>query len=88
MWNLKYYNKLVNITKQKQTHKYREQVTGEREQGKRNMGVGDYERQTITYKTNYKDILYNMGIQPIFYNDNKWSITFKDCETLYYTPNI
>lgn len=50
------------------------------------MGVGDYERQTVMYKTNYKDILYNMGIQPVFYNDNKLSIIFKDCETLYYTP--
>ena len=26
------------------------------------------------------------GIQPIFYNDYKWSITFKNCESLYCTP--
>ena len=28
MWNLKTYNKLVNITKKKQTHRYREQTSG------------------------------------------------------------
>ena len=28
MWNLKKYNKLVNTTKKKQTHRYREQTSG------------------------------------------------------------
>ena len=28
MWNLKELNKLVNITKKKQTHRYREQTSG------------------------------------------------------------
>ena len=28
MWNLKKYNKLVNITKKQQTHGYREQTSG------------------------------------------------------------
>ena len=28
MWNLKKYNKLVNITKNKQSHRYREQAGG------------------------------------------------------------
>ena len=28
MWNLKKYHKLVNITKKKQTHRYREQTSG------------------------------------------------------------
>ena len=31
MWKLKYYNKLGDIAKHKQTHKYRGQITGERE---------------------------------------------------------
>ena len=31
----------------------------------------------------YKDILYNTGI---FYNNYKWSITIKNCESLYCTP--
>ena len=26
------------------------------------------------------------GIQQIFYNNYKWNITFKNCESLYYTP--
>ena len=25
-------------------------------------------------------------IQPIFYNNYKWSITFKNCESLYFIP--
>ena len=29
MWNLKNYNKLVNIIKKKQTHIYRKQITGD-----------------------------------------------------------
>ena len=28
MWNLKNYNKLVNITKKKETHRYGEQTSG------------------------------------------------------------
>ena len=28
MWNFKKYSKLVNITKKKQTHRYREQTSG------------------------------------------------------------
>ena len=28
MWDLKKYNKLVNITKKKQAHRYREQTSG------------------------------------------------------------
>ena len=39
MWNLKKYNKLVNITKKKQTHRYREQTSGERGEGR---GEGQY----------------------------------------------
>ena len=41
MWNLKKYNKLVTITKKKQTHRCREQTSGYqwRERGK--MRVGD-----------------------------------------------
>ena len=40
----KKYNKPVNITKQKQTHRYREQtsgISGEREGGRDNVGEGD-----------------------------------------------
>ena len=43
MWNLKKYNKLVNITKKKQIYRYGEQLvvtSGERETGRGNRGVG------------------------------------------------
>ena len=52
----KNYSKLVNITKKKQSHRYREQTSsyqwGE-ERGKGNIGVGDQEVQVITYKISY-----------------------------------
>ena len=40
------------------------------------------------HKINYKDILYNAGNVTIFYNNYKWSITFKNCELLCHTPLI
>ena len=54
MQNLKIYNKLENITKKKQIHRYREQTSlvltsGEVERGK--IGVGEWEIQTIGYNT-------------------------------------
>ena len=37
----------------------------------------------------YKGILYIVGIQPIFYYTYKWSIIFKNCESLLlYTCNL
>ena len=40
----------------------------------------------IMYKVSYKDMLYKMKIELIFYNNYKWSISFKNCESLYCTP--
>ena len=58
----KKYNKLVNIIKNTQTHRYREQTSGYPQgEGRGNMEVGKWEVQTIMYKINYKDILYNTG---------------------------
>ena len=37
----KKYNKLVNITKKKHTHRYREQTSGEREEERGKIEVGD-----------------------------------------------
>ena len=42
MWNLKKYNKLVNKTKKKQTHRYRKKLmftSGERKWGRGNIWV-------------------------------------------------
>ena len=60
----KKYNKLVNITKKKQTTDIENKlaVTGrEREGGRDSIGVGGLEVQTIRYKISYKDIFYNTG---------------------------
>ena len=43
------YNKLVNITKKKQTHRYREQTSGYY-WGRGNIGVGEWEIQTMGCK--------------------------------------
>ena len=48
------------------------------------LGVGD-EIQTIRYKKSYKDRLCSTtGNISLFYNDCKWSITLRNCESLYY----
>ena len=54
----------MNITKKRQTHRYREQTSGYQGgegRARGNTGVGDEEVQTVRYKISYKDILYNMG---------------------------
>ena len=59
-------------------------VEGERRWGK--IGVPDSEVQTAMYKKrSYKDILYSTGNLTNIYNNFKWSLTFKNCESLYYT---
>ena len=62
------YNRLVNTTKKKQTHKYGEKLvkklvftSGERVGMRANIWVGNSEVQTILYEISYKDILYNVG---------------------------
>ena len=72
----KKYNKPVTITKKKQTHRYRGQTSGfQQKDGRRELR----EMQTIRCKISY-------GMQEIFYNNYKWSTTFKSCESLYCTP--
>ena len=89
----KKYNKVVNIIK-RQTHRYKEQVSGyqwceERREGQdRGRGL----RGTNYYIKNkhiIQPIFHNdkyIGILPIFYSNYKWRITFKYCESLYCTP--
>ena len=37
----------------------------------------------LIYKTDYENVLNKQGIQPIFCNNCKWSLTFKNCITIY-----
>ena len=67
------YNILVNITKNKQTHRYREQIScyqwREEREGGGNIRIEEYEVQTLRYKISYKDIMYNAkNIANIFNN--------------------
>ena len=93
--NLKKNNKLVNETKKKLTHIYREQnsrlpVWAEG-RGRGNAEVKEQKIQTIKYKISYKDILYKVAIikYPIFYSNYEWDINcVKNCVTILYTCNI
>ena len=40
------------------------------------------------YKISYMDISVQMGVQPLFYNDYKWSVIFKNYETIPYIYNL
>ena len=58
----KKYNKIVNITKKKQTQRYREQISGY--QWGEGRGEGKYRGRGLRgtdYKISYRDILYNTG---------------------------
>ena len=57
----KKYNKLVNKTKRRQTHRYREQTNGYGEVGRGAIGVNARERQSIECKTGYQGILNSSG---------------------------
>ena len=59
-WNFfKKYKKLVTIKKNKPTHRYREETSGDQRGGGR--GERDKKAQTISYKISCKDIRYNTG---------------------------
>ena len=62
-------------------------TSGEREGGRGKIGVGEEQEQTTMYKIGkVQEYIVQQGIQPIFYNNYKWSITFKNCESLCCTP--
>ena len=67
----KKYNKLVNITKKKQTHRYREQTSGYQ------CGWGEWDGQTLGCKIGSRMYRTTWGIEPIFCNNCEWSVTFK-----------
>ena len=73
MWNLEN-NKLENVTKEKQTHRYRGQISGYQwgeQSGERQLMGRKLYVQTIVYKIRYKDVLYNIGNIPTFHNNYK-----------------
>ena len=68
----KQYNKRVNITKKKkQDHWYRKQTSGLLSGATQGWG---WEVKT----TGYKDVFIAQGTQPVFYNNYKWSVHFKN----------
>ena len=75
-------NKLVNITETDSQIQRTDQWLPER---RSKIGVGDQEAQTTTYKISYKDVQYGEYSQYFIVN-YKWSITFKNHESLRCTP--
>ena len=61
MRNFKKYNKLVNITENKQTQRYREQTSGY-QCGGGNTGVGEWEAQTTGCKVSSRMYYTTQGI--------------------------
>ena len=61
MWNLKKYNKLVNITKKNKTDKENKLmvISGKAEEGRGNTAVGYKDIQSTICKISHNDILYN-----------------------------
>ena len=59
----KMYNKLVNITKKKQTYRYGERTSGYQwgDKGRGKIRLGEWKVQTTGCKVGYKDVLYNTG---------------------------
>ena len=87
----KKYNKLVNITKKKQTHRYGEQTSSYQwGKGKRggNIWVVEWEVQTAMYKINKQQgyIVQHGEIQPLFCNNFKWSIIYTNIASPCATP--
>ena len=62
----KEYNKLVNIRKTKQTHRELVVASRKREWRRNNIGVEEYEVQSIRHKISYKDILFNREYSQYF----------------------
>ena len=89
MWNLKRDEKLVTITKKNQVHRYRGETSGHQKGEGRGEGqhrVGGLRGSPVTYEISYRMHCTTEGVQSVFYNYYKWSITFKNCESLYCTP--
>ena len=62
------YNQDVNVIKRSRLP--------DREETRGDQSSREGEVQTISCKISYKDVLHDMGIQPLFYNNYKWSATF------------
>ena len=61
-------------------------TSDEKDMWRNKTGVGDEGVQIIMYKMN--NWATAPAIQAVFYNNNKWSITFKNCESLRCTTKI
>ena len=61
-------------------------TSDEKDMWRNKTGVGDEEVQIIMYKMN--NWATAPAIQAVFYNNNKWTIIFKNCESLRCTTKI
>ena len=47
------------------------------------ISMEEWDIQTIGYKIGSGVYCITQGILPVFYSNSKWSVTFKNCESLY-----
>ena len=64
-----------------QTHRCREQTGGFQRRGELegNVGTGEQEAPAMRCETGLRMYCPIWQIQPIFYNNCKWKVTFKNC---------
>ena len=64
-----------------QTHRCREQTGGFQRRGELegNVGTGEQEAPAMQCETGLRMYCPIWQIQPIFYNNCKWKVTFKNC---------
>ena len=79
------------ITKQKQSHRYRNKLvdtSGEKEEEKNKIGLGDLEVQVTIYKMDKQEgyIVQHREMQLLFCNNFKWCIIHKNIESACCTP--
>ena len=84
------YNKLVNIKKKKSRLTDIENklvaTSGEREPGGATQEQGSKRYKILGIKYATRIFCTTWGIKPVFYNNDKWNVYFKNCESLYFTP--
>ena len=62
-------------------------ISREREERRGKIMIGDYETQTTVYKNKQQEYIVQHGeIQPLFCNNLKWNIIYKNVDSLCCTP--
>ena len=91
MWNLKYNTSEIIYETETDSQTQRTDwwlPQGRGEWGREGLGVWDYQTQTTIYRMDKQQgyIVQHREIQPLFCNNFKWSLIYKNIESLCCTP--